>query len=285
MAQELQDKAMLVKLSISQWTAKKLDKKVTAEVARNYGTDEDRGRYNKVLIAKGELDKITKAVSAARAFHYANTLPWGDDGSRILPSANYLAYAQAMAKLRNDFDLAVETFVANYPDLVDQARRELNGLFRVEDYPSYSRIKAKFSFQVGIDPIPSAADFRVQLQDADVERIRQDIQTRAEAAQQDAVQDLWNRLHDVVSRMAERLGTPYAIFRDSLVGNVSELCDLLPRLNLTGDPQLETMRREVADKLTKHDPQTLRDNQYARKDTAKAAEDILTAMAGYVKAA
>jgi hypothetical protein len=101
------------------------------------------------------------------------------------------------------------------------------------------------------------------------------------------MEDCWTRLHGVVSSMAERLSDPEKIFRDSLVENVVELVDLLPRLNLTGDSRLEDMRQVVAKKLTRHDPQTLRENQHVRKETAKAAEDILQAMAGYcdVKAA
>ena len=121
----------------------------------------------------------------------------------------------------------------------------------------------------------------------EVARIRKDIEARSTAATETAMADLWTRLHDVVSKMAERLGTKDAIFRDSLVDNVAELVDLLPRLNLTGDARLDAMRREVADKLLVYEPETLRKDGGARKETARAAEDILAAMSGYceVKAA
>jgi hypothetical protein len=287
MSQELTNKAMLVRLSISQWTAKKYDKKVSKEVADKYGTDQERGRYNKVLVAKAELEKINKAASAARTFHYEQTLPWQDDGARILPSANYMHYTQAMRELRREFENAVSTFIDNYSSLVDDARWQLNGLFNANDYPALNRIGKKFAFEVKVDPMPTAADFRVDLQATEVDRIRQEIEHRATQATNEAMQDLWNRLHDVVSKMAERLGTKDAIFRDSLVENVHDLVDLLPRLNLTGDARLEALRQEVAAKLTRHGPQTLRENRQARRETARAAEDILQAMAGYcdVKAA
>jgi len=81
----LNEKAMLVKLSVSQWTARKYDKKVSQEINDQYSAH-DAGRYNKVLIAQEEIKKISKVASQARSFHYFNTLPWDDNGSRILPS-------------------------------------------------------------------------------------------------------------------------------------------------------------------------------------------------------
>jgi hypothetical protein len=42
--------AMLVELSISTWTARKLDKKVSAEVDSAKGTKTSAGNYNKNLL-------------------------------------------------------------------------------------------------------------------------------------------------------------------------------------------------------------------------------------------
>ena len=82
----LSTRAMLSGLTIRQWTARKLDKRVTAEVAATHGTDSHVGRYNKSLVAKESLAAIVAAANAARALHYARTLPWLDDGARILPA-------------------------------------------------------------------------------------------------------------------------------------------------------------------------------------------------------
>ena len=285
MASNLSDKAMLVKLSISKWSARKHDKKVSREVAASHGTAEDRGRYNKVLVAKEALQAIQKAESAARTYHYDNTLPWKDDGARILPSANYLPYTQEMRELKAEFDCQVTEFLANYPSLLSQARYDLNGLFNEADYPDGFKIQKKFSFDMEIDPMPTAADFRVNLQSDEVGRIRDEIEVRLNRAQDDAMRDLFTRVYDVVRHMADKLGTPDAIFRDSLVTNVQDLVDLLPRLNLTGDPKLDALRDEVADKLLGYGAEDLRRNQFARKETAQAAQDILAAMAGYTAAA
>ena len=50
---DITSRAMLVAFSVSQWTAHKRDKAVSAEVAANKGAKREAGNYNKVLIGKG----------------------------------------------------------------------------------------------------------------------------------------------------------------------------------------------------------------------------------------
>ena len=69
-------RAMLVELTIRQWTARKHDRKVSREVDQGHGA-QNAGRFNKQLIAKDALEKIAKKAGAIREFHYAHTLPWG----------------------------------------------------------------------------------------------------------------------------------------------------------------------------------------------------------------
>ncbi len=88
---------MLCGLRISGWSARKLDRKVTDETNHAHGAASDAGRYNKALLAKDALAAVVTAANAARTFHYARTLPWLDDGARILPAAAYADFAPAFA--------------------------------------------------------------------------------------------------------------------------------------------------------------------------------------------
>src|SRR5579863_224358 len=114
----LNDRAMLVELNISQWSASRNDKQVTREVAEKHGSDVSMGRYNKQLLSKAALEKIKKAASAARQEHYKRTLPWSDNGSRILTSAGYLTYSAEMRKLESEFYAAVAEFIQGYDQFV-----------------------------------------------------------------------------------------------------------------------------------------------------------------------
>lgn len=276
----LNEKAMLIELSISQWSGRKLDRKITQEVNAAHNADENAGRYNKSLIAKDVLQKIKKAANSARTYHYKNTLPWSDNSPRILPAAHFQDYSAEMRKLKASFEDAVQEFVSNYPDYVYQARSMLNGMFNADDYPA--DVEDKFSFNTEILPLPAAGDFRVTLQGGEVARIQQDIENRCNAAMERAMKDLWSRLFEAVKHMAEKLGDTDKVFRNSLVNNLCELTAILPKMNITGNADLEKMRREIEDKLCGLEPDELRKDPEQRKQTAQDASAILETMAGYI---
>ena len=90
--------AMLVEMSISTWTARKLDKKVSTQVDFDKNMKTRAGNYNKNLLAgTGFLDTITKYAATARAWHLSQTLPWSDNGLRLLPMSNFLTSAGGRA--------------------------------------------------------------------------------------------------------------------------------------------------------------------------------------------
>src|ERR1700758_1805880 len=99
----LSTRAMLCSLSISMWSARKHDPEASEEIAFRHGARPDAGRYHKVLLPKEALAEIQKIVSEARQKHYFVTLPWGDDGYRVLPGAAYFDHAIKMRALSNRF--------------------------------------------------------------------------------------------------------------------------------------------------------------------------------------
>ena len=285
---DLSEKAMIVALNIGVWTARKHDRRISEEVATTHGAAADAGRYNKTLIDRRHFAKIDKVVRDARAHHYENTLPWLDDGYRILPADNYFEYCDQQRAHRDRFNAAVSEFIAGYPNMVEEARDRLNGLYDPKDYPEPQRIIDKFGADICVLPLPAGADFRVNLSEAETQRVRADIERRTQDAAQAAIRDLWQRIYDTVQPVAEKLaafsrdsGRTENPFRNSMITNLRELVDLLPRLNFTGDPQLDAMRQRLSDELCQTEPKTLRKNAKIRRDTAAAAAKILDDMAGY----
>ena len=56
----LKETAMRVRPSLSMWTARKFDKKVTGKVIEDHGASKDAGRWNKLLIAQDAIKKLVK---------------------------------------------------------------------------------------------------------------------------------------------------------------------------------------------------------------------------------
>jgi hypothetical protein len=137
-------------------------------------------------------------------------------------------------------------------------------------------------------PLPDANDFRVTLGDEEKDRIKRQITESVQASLNIATRELWQRLYEAVSHLAERLSA-YKVtedgvehpFRDSVVTNLVKLIDVMPKLNVTGDPELERLTAEVRTSLLV-DPKDLRKSDTVRTDTAKAAAAIAQHMAGYM---
>jgi len=284
----LSSRAMLCSLSISMWSARKHDPEASEEIAQRHGAQADAGRYHKVLLPKEALAEIHKIVSEARQEHYFMTLPWDDNGYRVLPAAAYMDHTEKMRGLSSRFTPAVEALVQQFGQLVEEAKVRLSGLFRPGDYPAPDELRSKFSFETKVMPLPDAGDFRVALGDEEKERIKRQITAAVEASLQVASRELWQRLYEAVSHLAERLQA-YKVteegvehpFRDSVVTRLVKLVDVLPKLNVTGDPELEQLAAQVRASLLV-DPQELRKSESARNETAKAALAISQRMAPYL---
>jgi len=200
----------------------------------------------------------------------------------MLPTANYLNFMSEFRKERGEWNTLVDTFWQNYDGLVSNAQRILGSLYDHSDYPSSADIRQKFHMDMAVFPVPST-DFRVSIGSDELSRIQQDVERRVQEAQSKAMTEVWQRLHDRVKHMAEKLADPKAIFRDSMIENAREICALLPRLNFSDDPNLEAMRQQVEASLIKH-PDALRNDPDLRRDTAAEAKKIMDAMSVFMGA-
>jgi hypothetical protein len=289
-AASITTRAMLVLLNINQWFGTKHDKKVSKEVADNHKSDVDMGRFNKRLVTKQSLENIRHLTSAARAEHYRLTLPWQDAGARILSSKGYFEYAEKMRKFQAQWEPAVAEFLAEYPAIIEDARRRLNGLFNDTDYPPIHKMRRKFSLQFNVLPMPTAKDFRVELGDEETERVRAEIEEQVNESIKRAMADVWRRIVEVVAHLKERLdaytvddkGAVVNPFRDSLVTNIRELLDILPTLNITQDAAITQFAARIDKELLARSADELRTDDAARQKTVKAAAEILKGIEDYI---
>ena len=276
-ASEMHTRAMLVSLRISAWSARKYDRKISQDTATAHGTTLDAGRYNKHLLPGDApaYKALTSHVADMRVKHYAQTLAWSDDGWRLLPVKNYQAYTDMLRQGFHEADALLSSFVADYPSMRLEAQRILNGMYQDTDYPS--NVADRYSWSVEYAPVPCGTDFRVTLAAGEIEAIAARTEARVKQAFSDAQQDAVKRLADCLSHIHAKLADHKGIFRDSLIGNARELCDVLTRLNVADDFELESLRRQT-EILAASEPQTLRENPDVRTDTANQAKSILDAM-------
>jgi hypothetical protein len=272
---------MLVALEVHVWGARATDDAITKEVAEKYQSKTGWGSYRKKLAEHPALDAVKEKGAEIKRYHKAQTLPWDDRFHRVLLAKNFEVYSNEMRKLTGEFESLTKAFGKAYEECKEQAKTDLNGLYREDDYPSKSEILQKFKIKEDIACFPEAADFRVSLQNEEVERIKSEMSERLDETVKTAMTDVWGRLYSQVERMAERLGAVDEPLRRDYVGDLESLLDLLPNLNLTGDKDLARIVQEAKLKLTAVPTEAFRKAPGERKKAAEEAENILATMAGY----
>lgn len=261
----LSNAAMLVSLSINQWSARKYDRKVSKEVCEVNGATIDSGNFNKQLIPKTNLKDIQRVVNSARNYHYMNTLAWDHDGFDMLPAKHYISYATAISDYKNQFDQEVTKFVEIYPSILTSVMNNLAGLYNSTDYPPQDKIESKFCFQMNITPIPDAGDFRVDLGKKELKKLEDELGSRLTDANAAAEKDLFMRLYTVVAKAYMTLSTPDKIFRNSLVLNIIELVNKIPDMNFNNDAQLNQIAKDLSTEVMLWDIEKLRTDSVLRE--------------------
>lgn len=273
--------AMLVDLQISLYSGRKQDKATQAEVTAAKGANSSRAAavYKSLFAECAELDAITKFQARARAEHYKLTKPWNDYGARLLPTALLQKYKVEMNQAESEFNRLVDVFLDKYDTLVAAAAFQLGTLFDRDEYPTREQVARKFRFDISYSPLPTAGDFRLDIESEVQRDLMRQYEKRMEQQLEAAAQDSWTRLHEALTRLSDRLVVEddgkKRKFHDTMVTGALELCELLTDMNVTNDPALEKARRKLEEALSGVTPKELREEDSTRTITKQKVDAIL----------
>ena len=276
-APTLASSAMLVEVNISHWVGRKKDKRASADVtSQNYASKGVANVNKKLLANNDDLKAIQTHVSAIRATHAAMTMPWSNSGLRLLPTAQYFKYSQVMSDMQDEFWRLVQEFLHKYNDAVIDVQIILGDLFSRDDYPDRVQVERKFSVGINYMPLPDSGDFRVDIGNDALAEVQEKYSEFYAKQYNAAMDDVWTRLHKSLTSMSERLDygskEDKKVFRDSLVGNVNDMIELLRVCNVTGSTQMSAMANSLEEAMSGVAPDALREDDYFRAET-KAAVD------------
>ena len=275
---------MLVNLQIGVWTGHRLDREASARVTSEAHADADAARVNKHIIAKTALQPIVSAASSVRHHFYNKTLPWKDNGDRLLTRALYTDFMQEHNKLSDDFRRQVYLFIdLTYPQAVAHAEFRMGDLFNPSDYPTPTALARKFYVGLDIDAVTEAGDFRVELEKSELQVVQKSMQDAMQTRLTRAMQDVWERVEQRLSHFADKMGSDEN-FRRSTLENLEEIANLIPALNIVNDPRLELIGDEIRAVLVGHDPKVLRKRKEIRAEVADEAQRIMDTLKGYMSA-
>jgi hypothetical protein len=272
--------AVLVRLSISTWTAKKIDKHQTENVYRREGADSKAGKYIKdIMVGCKHISEATKYANNTRNEYADRTLPWDDMGDRILSTSSLLPFKSDFNGKRDEFFRRRDYICNNYDNLKQISANYLGAMHNPSDYPSVDSVYEKYAWKLTIKTVPESGHLYLDLPAQDLEEMRQALEADNQDKTKHAMDTAWHRMHDMLSSMSAKLAEgeedKKKRFYDSFVSNPKDLCDMLEHLNIADDPELERARVMLERTIKGADIEVIKESPAIREDMKTKVDSIL----------
>ena len=271
-APSISSAAMIVDFNASVWTARKKDNKASEDVNNMNAADKGVANVTKNLLGEcDELRAVQKFAANVRNIHYSMTMPWSDNGSRLLTTQQYFKYNEVMTDLQQEFYRLVGELLDVYEWRVIKAQDKLGTMFNRDEYPTRDSLQDKFGFRVSYVPLPDAGDFRIDIGNEAMTQIKSQYESHYTQAIKTAMNDIWHKLHGNLTTLVRQLdvneeGKGNRLY-DSVFDRAIELTEMLGTCNVTGDSQMEAMRRQLEQALHGLNLDQIKRSPTLREDT------------------
>lgn len=283
-ASDIYSKCLLVYFACSIPGNEKVDRKVTEEVKVSKAMGKDSGKWDKTIFPPSTYKALSAQASAARTWHYENTLAYPMPGLQLLPVLNYQKYCEGMRDWKRQMENARDEFIAKLPDIRLWAQVEHNGSYDASLYEE-ARIRSKFSFSINFTPLPAsdhwASDLKSML-GVDASSVDETVKQAAQAAQAEVWERLITPLRNIQTILSKKENGDRTKITDSLLGNLREIAQSIPALNISNDPRLTQFANDAQAAFSGFTKADLADNASSRQEAIKKANDILRKMTGIV---
>lgn len=288
-AEALHTKAVLTKVTITIFTARVKDVRAGQEIERVMGAEVGVGAYTKTLVSKQLTNRMNATVKAARRDYENLTMPWGSDGTRLLPTDQWLPFNDLIERRREEFWNTVEEFLQGYEEHRRNKRR-LGQLYSDKDYAPVETVRKKFTFDVAYSPVPESGDLRVDLANGQLAKLKAAVDESVKEELQAALRSVFYRIHDAVQKFHDQItnDTDWVGVRPKTFEHMHALAKLLPSLNVSNDPKLAETIQTLNEGILAFDASDLRNTQgkainpAAKRQATQAAKRILKKLSSEV---
>lgn len=288
----LKEKALTVRLFRKKVSRNKLDKQLSEELRQVKAVNDDVSlRVNKSIFTKTATDGFMKTLSEAGKYYYRVTTPWDDKGFRLLSVDIFKEFVKKFKSYTREFRTSVETFIDGIEADIKLMEETLGEAFNRSDYDHLflsngqidrESLRKQFTLELEYGTVSGAGDIRAELTQDDRDIIAAHITEKNNVKFAATQKHIITTLHEHIMKIHERLCKSENIFRDTLIGNLEDLCSLIPKMNIAGDPALNQLAADAKAKLCQFDAATLREKDGIRETVADEAEKILDNMKGLI---
>jgi hypothetical protein len=282
----LSNKVLCINLRTSCLGTSFVDATLTSRLEHATGAAHKKVKGSKKILGDA-LKDIQSELRGVKTFAKENSLPGISDDLRIITPklldkvrAEVLAtetrIQQHVAKFSEHVPGPNDTPITLWESLIEQDKVDLKEAFDPNDYPPLENLPNFFSVRLTTCDLPQGDFFRVEgLTDEAVEKLKADHAKMIESISSAAKNEVHKKLVEMVNRVAESLAKEdISKLHNTTFTNLLDYLDQVPDLNITNDPHLDAMVREVREKLNFTMAQ-VKASAVLKEQAQAAAKDIL----------
>ena len=280
---KLHHNAVLVSVHCTKWTHQIADEEASNKLAELVGGEAASFRASKDIGKHPVIKALDKLIGqVGNQVVRKLTLPWNESQKFLV--VDLLEKFEGAIRSKNDLmDEYKRELRQVWPQIIEDAGRRLGDQFDERLYPDVEEVIEKYSIKYELDVLPNLSDARLSLGADKLEQVKDQVRKATEEKVQGITQAAHDRVLNVLTTLIDGLerhgkkaeGAKRASkFSDNTVDEVTALAEILPSLNVTGDPALVKASNAILSKLRNLDPEELRKNSTKREQAASQAKDI-----------
>lgn len=277
-AREMRQTMGAVKLSFT-WmgTRRKLEEGQIRTAADAFDADRDLFTASKKLIdTKHPAYKAVSVIkSQAASFWRSMTLPYPQDGVRLIRHDDIERFEATMSDYRTRLADAVENLREHYETIKANARERLGRLYNPADYPATLEGTFGITWEYPpIEPPRYLMNFNPELYEQEQARIQQRFEQAVTMAEDAFAEKLQELVEHLIERLSDTSDGKPKTFQKSTVENFREFYEEFRRLNVRGNTELDALVSRANNLVAGVDAQDLRNSAALRQNLSEQMGEV-----------
>jgi hypothetical protein len=257
----------------------KQKKEVAQEIAKMKNCDEALISVTAKPLAE-YLSPIRNHQNAARKELGKHGLPWTSPWVLIANNDVDVVVPKLEALKQENWEMW-RGFMDIYTQVVDRKRMEMGTFFDPGDFPDIDKLKVKWKFEILRDVVPDPEyDIRAGWSYKQITEMKEVMERQQEDNLKEATLELLRRARGPLLNVVDKCnryegGRAGRFSTETFIGNVRSVVDQMVSGNLTDDPDVESLRREILKEICSLTAQEIREDESLRKETGKLADSLV----------
>lgn len=255
---------------------KKKDTSATHMAAATHKCGTESVAVIKNTVIDQRVADIKTILNRARSYHYKMTRSWAGRRVGIIRGPDLMDYIQQMNEFKREFAKAVDAAAAEWPKIIKEQQKRLNGLFRIEDYPTTDEFRSRFHLAYYPSQLPEQTDWRLDVDQETVDDLAGSFEDQMLERLNAMKATVLAETKDMLAHTRKLLGKaePKGI-RAALVTNLRRQAEWLSDLNIDQDGSVRDVVKIIEGQVANESADELRENDLARLLADKAARKAL----------